>query len=176
MPDIQSVPSGPSSDAIPAGTYVVDTTQSTVAFRAKAFGLMWVRGTFPVRDGSIEISHGRLTGGGALAADKIGTGMAPRDWHLRTSHYLNTAEHPKIRVAIDGAALSAESVRCEVTVRGTAAPVELQLRSVQTDCDTIELIADTTLDRTVYPMLGPWAGVSRLVHLEVKIVARPSDV
>ncbi|MFC9841393.1 YceI family protein [Rhodococcus sp. NPDC127530] len=173
MPDIHSVPSNSSPDSIPAGTYVVDTARSAVTFRAKAFGVMWVRGHFPVRDGSIEIGGGKLAGAGVLDANEISTGLAPRDWHLRSSHYLHTNEHPTIRVAIDNACLSDESIPCEVTVRGTAAPVRLQLRSVEAGDGALELVADVTLDRTVFPMLGPWAGVSRLVHLGITIVALP---
>jgi len=175
MSDIHSVPSEPSSDPIASGTYLVDVAQSAVTFRAKAFGVMWVRGHFPVRYGSMEIGGGLLTGDGVLAADGIDTGLGPRDWHLRTSHYLHAREHPTIRVAVDGADLSAESIQCEVMVRGTAAPVQVQLRSVQTDGETIVLIADAELDRTVFPMLGPWAGVSRFVHLGITIVARAGD-
>ncbi|QYA99835.1 YceI family protein (plasmid) [Rhodococcus sp. USK10] len=171
MPDIHSVSSNFSPDSIPAGAYVVDTARSVVTFRAKAFGAMWVRGNFPIRDGSIEIGGGKLAGTGVLAADEISTGLAPRDWHLRSSHYLHTREHPTVQVAIENVDLSDESVPCEVTVRGTTAPVRLQLRSVKAGDGALELVADVTLDRTVFPMLGPWAGVSRLVHLGITIVA-----
>ncbi|GCE44573.1 COG2353: Uncharacterized conserved protein [Rhodococcus wratislaviensis] len=170
MPDIHSASSDP---AIPAGTYAVDTERSAVTFRAKAFGLMWVRGRIPVLEGSITVSDGRITGTGLLAADRIDTALGPRDWHLRSAHYLHTDKHPTIRVAIDGADLSSGSVACEVTVRGTTAPTQLQLRSIAA-ADTLDITAETTVDRTVYPMLGPWAGVSRRANLAITLVARPT--
>lgn len=173
MPDISPASSDPASTAIPAGTYAVDTEQSTVTFRAKAFGLMWVRGRIPVREGSITISDGRITGTGLLDADRIDTALDPRDWHLRSAHCLHTNKHPTIRVAIDGADLSSHSVPCEVTVRGTTAPTQLQLRSIK-EAGTLDITAETTVDRTVYPMLGPWAGVSRRANLTITLVARPT--
>ena len=130
MPDTHSASSDPASATIPAGAYAIDPERSTVTFRAKAFGLMWVRGRIPLLEGSITISDGGITGTGLLAADRIGTALAPRDWYLRSAHYLHTDEHPTICVAIDGADLSSQSVPCEVTVRGghgsrpVAAPVD----------------------------------------------------
>ncbi|MFC9556236.1 YceI family protein [Rhodococcus sp. NPDC056960] len=171
--DTHSASSDPASAAIPAGTYAVDTERSMVTFRAKAFGLMWVRGRIPVREGSITISEGRITGTGLLAADRIDTALGPRDWHLRSAHYLHTDKHPTIRVAIDGAYLSSQSVPCEVTVRETTAPTQLRLRSIEA-VDTLHITAETTVDRTVYPMLGPWVGVSRRANLLITLVARPT--
>jgi polyisoprenoid-binding protein YceI len=171
MPDIHSASSV--SPAIPAGTYAVDTEQSAVTFRAKAFGLMWVRGRIPVREGSITVSGGRITGTGLLAADRIDTALGPRDWHLRSAHYLHTDKHPTIEVAIDGVDLSSGSVPCEVTVRGTTAPPQLQLRSIAA-ADALDITAETTVNRTVYPMLGPWAGVSCRANLGITLVARPT--
>ena len=173
MPDTHSASSDPASATIPAGAYAIDPERSTVTFRAKAFGLMWVRGRIPLLEGSITISDGRITGTGLLAADRIGTALAPRDWHLRSAHYLHTDKHPTIRVAIDGADLSSQSVACEVTVRGTTAPAQLQLRSIEA-ADTLDITAETTVDRTVYLMLGPWAGVSRRANLVITLVARPT--
>lgn len=174
MPDIHSASSDPAFGGIPSGTYVVDTERSTVTFRAKAFGLMWVRGRLPLLEGSITIGDGRIAGAGLLAADRIETALAPRDWHLRSAHYLHADKYPTIKVAIDGADLSSQSIPCEVTVRGTTAPTQLQVRSIDA-ADNLTITAETTVDRTVYPMLGPWAGVSRRVNLVVELVARVSE-
>jgi polyisoprenoid-binding protein YceI len=175
MPNFQPAPSDSSRTSIPAGTYTIDTAHSDVAFRAKAFGLMWVRGHIPVGTGTIEVADGHLTGQGLLAADQIATGLGPRDWHLRSSHYLHTAKHPTITVAINSADLAAGQASCDVTVRETAAPVQMDLQSVEVVDGGLHIRAATTVDRTVYPMLPPIAGVSRRVHLEVTVVARRAD-
>ncbi|WP_241961882.1 hypothetical protein [Rhodococcus opacus] len=67
--------------------------------------------------------------------------------------------------------LSSGSVPCEVMVREPTAPAQLQLRSIAA-ADTLDITAETTVDRTVYPMLGPWAGVSRRANLAITLVAR----
>ena len=166
-------PDAPGRDAaaIPAGTYQVDAARSTLKFRAKAFGLMWVRGHIPVTAGTIRITEGQLEGSGEIGAAEIDTGLAARDWHLRTSHYLHTRAHPRIAVSFAGADLGATQADCTVTVRGTPSTVAMRVRRVAFDDGTLRIEADVALDRTPYRMLPPVAGVSRVVHIDVEIAA-----
>lgn len=96
MPDIHSASSDPTFGGIPSGTYVVDTERSTVTFRAKR-SLMWVRGRLPLLEGSITIGDGRIAGAGLLAADRIETALAPRDWHLRPRTTCTRTSTPRSR-------------------------------------------------------------------------------
>ena len=166
-------PEAPGRDAatIPAGTYQVDPARSTLKFRAKAFGLMWVRGHMPVTAGTIRITEGRLEASGELGAAHIDTGLAARDWHLRTSHYLHTRAHPRIGVSFTGTDLGATQADCTVTVRGTPGTVPMRVRRVAFDEGTLRIEAGVALDRTPYRMLPPLAGVSRVVHIDVEIAA-----
>jgi len=166
-------PDAPGRDAatIPAGTYQVDPARSTLKFRARAFGLMWVRGHMPVTAGTIRITEGRLEASGEIGAAQIDTGLAARDWHLRTSHYLHTRAHPRIGVSFAGADLGATQADCTVTVRGTPSTVPMRVRRVAFDDGTLCIEAGVALDRTPYRMLPPLAGVSRVVHLDVEIAA-----
>jgi polyisoprenoid-binding protein YceI len=168
----------PGRDAatIPAGTYQVDPARSRLKFRAKAFGLMWVRGRIPVTSGTIRITEGQLEGSGEIGAAEINTGLAARDWHLRTSHYLHTRAHPRIRVSFAGADLGATRADCTVTVRGTPSTVPMRVRRVAFDDGTLRIEADVALDRTPYRMLPPLAGVSRVVHVDVEIAAIQASV
>ena len=111
----ESASIGPRPD-LPDGTYDVDPEVSQLRFRAKAFALAWVRGTMPVISGSVRIRDGRVSGAGEIAADKVTTGLAPRDWHLRSSHYLGTARHPRIAVSVDDTGLDAGHFPCTVVV------------------------------------------------------------
>lgn len=166
-------PDAPGRDAatIPAGTYQVDPARSTLKFRAKAFGLMWVRGHMPVTAGTIRITEGRLEASGEIGAAQIDTGLATRDWHLRTSHYLHTRAHPRIGVSFTGTDPGATQADCTVTVRGTPSTVPMRVRRVAFDDGTLRIEADVALDRTPYRMLPPLAGVSRVVHTDVEIAA-----
>jgi len=164
------------SFAVPDGTYVVDPKMSSVTFRAKAFGVKWVHGKIPVADGEITVSENHVSGKGQLSADRIDTGLKPRDWHLRSSHYLHTAQHPTIAVTINNMSLVRGRHPCEVTVKSVVARNELWLETVQSTNNELHVEATMTLDRTVYPMLPPAAGVSRFAFLDITIVAQRSPV
>lgn len=159
---------------VPAGLYRVDPNRSFLGFRAKAFGLVWVRGTMPAVDGSVRIEDGLLSGTGVIAASGVETGVKARDWHLRSSHYLNTAVHPEIALAVDGAAIDTGRADCTVTVRDTSSAVQLQITALDVVDGALHLRAVVELDRTPFPMLPPLAGVSRVVHIDLSVVALPS--
>jgi polyisoprenoid-binding protein YceI len=156
---------------LPDGTYDIDAKGSQLRFRAKAFALAWVRGTMPVMSGCICVRDGQVSGSGEIAADKVTTGLAPRDWHLRSSHYLGTARHPRIAVSIGETGLEAGQFPCTVVVRDTPTTVPLHLREVGIDDGRLRIEAHLVLDRTPFPMLPPLAGVSRRVDVELTLVA-----
>jgi polyisoprenoid-binding protein YceI len=155
------------------GRYEADPARSRLAFKAKAFGLVWVRGDIPAISGSFEIENGILRGEGLLAANRIDTGLSPRDWHLRSSHYLGISRHPTIRMSVEDAKISSGTAVCEVVVKGVASTVNFDLVTIEDREGTLHLTARSTVDRTVYPMLPPLAGVSRLVHVELTVAATP---
>jgi polyisoprenoid-binding protein YceI len=166
----ESAPLGP-RPVLPDGTYEVDPAGSELRFRAKAFALAWVRGSMPVVSGRISIRDGRVSGSGEIAADKVTTGLRPRDWHLRSAHYLGTARHPRIAVSVGDTGLDEGRFPCTVVVRDTPTTVPLDLRSVSFEDGRLRIDAKLELDRTPFPMLPPIAGVSRRVHLELTLVA-----
>jgi polyisoprenoid-binding protein YceI len=161
----------PSAQSIPPGTYVADPDGSQLRFRAKAFGLTWVRGQMPAIGGTVHVAAGRLSGNGEVAASRLSTGLAPRDWHLRTSHYLHTTRHPRIQMSVEDADIASGRAKFRVVVRGRSAEVSLDLDSVQVTNETLRLEAHGTIDRSPFRMLPPWCGVSRLVHVELTVVA-----
>jgi polyisoprenoid-binding protein YceI len=176
MTDVQ--PSKPEPDlataSVPSGTYVADAGESGLRFKAKAFTLFWVRGHIPAKAGTLRIVDGRLSGTGEIAADRIATGVRARDWHLRSAHYLHTNQHPTITLSVQDADISAGEVACTVTVRGTSSVVPLRISSVDYREGRLHLAAGVDLDRTVFPMLPPIAGVSRRVHIDLSVVAHPA--
>ena len=155
----------------PDGVYEVDPERSRLQFRAKAFTLAWVHGTLPVAGGTIRIADGRVTGVGELAADQVSTGLKPRDWHLRSSHYLHTAKHRRIRVSADDVPASATSVPCTVVVRGASCVTPFEIGTVEFTGDVLRVDGRLVLDRSPLPMLPPIAGVSRLVEVDLSIRA-----
>ncbi len=156
----------------PDGVYDVDPEGSRLQFRAKAFTVAWVRGRMPVAGGTIRIADGRVTGVGELAADQVSTGLGPRDWHLRSSHYLHTAKHPRIRVLVDNGPIGATTLPCTVVVRGIPCVTTFTIDAVEYTRGALSVDGRLVLDRTPFPMLPPIAGVSRLVEFDLSLRAR----
>jgi polyisoprenoid-binding protein YceI len=156
-------------------TYEIDTDVSELRFRARAFTRFWVRGTMPVAEGSVRFTDGRVSGDGQIAADRLSTGLAPRDWHLRSSHYLHTARHPRIRVSVADTAVGSP-FECTVVVRGASCTVPLTVDAVELDEEVLRVTGHLLLDRRPLPMLPPIAGVSRLVEIELELLARRVSV
>lgn len=98
--------------------------------------------------------------------------MRARDWHLRSSHYLDTSQHPVIHTSIDAAQVGSKTAECEVAA---PASVTFELDEFEYQTGALHLRAHSILDRTVYPMLPLIAGVSRLVHLTLEVIATPSS-
>jgi polyisoprenoid-binding protein YceI len=157
--------------AIPSGTYLADPSRSGLNFRAKAFGLIWVRGFLPADGGSVHVADGRLSGTGEVAASRISTGLPARDWHLPTSLYLHTTRHPNIAMSVADADIASGHADFQVVVRGSPAVVRLELDSIEVTSETLQLKAHGTADRSPFGMLPPACGVSRLVHVELTVVA-----
>lgn len=158
------------------GNYSVDPEKSGITFRAKAFGLLWVHGSIPAAEGAIRIVDGQLSAAGELAADEVSTRLTPRDWHLRTSHYLHTRAHPRISVSVDSAPIGSTEAECTVVVRGTPSVVPLTVTSIEAVDGALRIEATAIVDRKPFPMLGSWAGVSRRIHIGVSVVTRPTGV
>ena len=170
--DAPRIEAGDGTEVFPRMSYEVDPSASEMSFRSRAFSVGWVQGTFPIVEGNVALEGAKMTAVGLLAADRVDTGLATRDWHLRSSHYLGASVHPRIRVRVPWTDTSAAIVRAEVTLREVTSNVQLYVAEKSVRSDKLELTATGSIDRTVYPMLPPWCGVSRVLHVEVKIFAR----
>src|SRR3954462_11985682 len=108
-----------------AGTYEIDPVASTVRFDTRAmFGLIPVHGTFAIGHGRITVADlaEELSVHVVMQAESFESGNQQRDDHVRSSDYLDVAQHPEIsfrsqrleRSAAD-AALKGELTVCGVT-------------------------------------------------------------
>lgn len=156
----------------PSQVYAVCPTSSQVRFRSKAFGTRFVRGSLPIADGSVTLDRGIMTASGALAASEIDTRLAPRDWHLRSNHYLAAKNYPQIEVRLHPCAIESEAAEFSLSLRGVTARFSLAIGYQFLEDGNLSLTANGWFDRSAYPMLPPWGGVSRMVHVDVEIVAR----
>ena len=87
---------------VPAGTWKVDPTHSSVGFEVKHMMISTVRGQFREFDGTLEAAeddpaHSRAWGSVEVAS--IETGNAERDEHLRSPDFFDADRYPEIRFA-----------------------------------------------------------------------------
>ena len=79
---------------------------------------------------------------------------------------------PDVTLSVEHADLAAGTVECTVTVRATARTVPLTITTVEHGGGRLRLEATAALDRTIFPMLPPVAGVSRVVDVVLTVAAR----
>jgi polyisoprenoid-binding protein YceI len=157
--------------ALQAGEYALDIHRTTLGFRAKAFCLKWVTGTLRPTSGKFKIEGDTIHGAGTADASSVDTKLRPRDWHLRTSHYLHTTKYPDVRLSVDPCPLDSRSVEARLEVRDGAVSVPVTIDEIHASGDELRLKVSGSFDRRGLGMLPRQAGVSRVVHLNLDIVA-----
>ncbi len=173
-----------SATAIPAGTWSIDPSHSTVEFRIKHLGLATVKGRAPVVSGTI-------VGGedpsivGTVDVASITTFDETRDEHLRSPDFFDASRHPELSFASttvrqDGEELVAPGL---LTIRGVSKPVTLRGRLVGTETDPwgterIGVDFETTIDRTDWGLTwnAPLPGGGFLLPDDVTLSASFSAV
>jgi polyisoprenoid-binding protein YceI len=83
---------------VPAGTWAVDPTHSSVEFSVKHMGIATVRGRFNEFEGTVEIGEdlARSRAFGKVKVASITTGDEQRDEHLRSADFFDAESYPDI--------------------------------------------------------------------------------
>lgn len=95
----------PSTSAaiVPAGTWNIDPSHSTIGFSVKHMMIATVRGRFTRFAGSLSADDQGVAGiQGVVQAASIDTNEGQRDDHLRSPDFFDTANHPEIRFVSTG--------------------------------------------------------------------------
>ena len=164
--------------AIAAGTYAIDTDRSTVRFHAThAFGLGPVSGTLAVRDGTVTVAADPAGCAVAARVDAASftTDKPKRDADIRSKRFLHTDRHPDMgfvagRLTRDG---DRWLLAGTLTVRGTTAPVTLEVEAGSADADGCRFRARARVDRYAY-RVGPRGIIGRYIDVELDIVGSPA--
>jgi polyisoprenoid-binding protein YceI len=112
---------------IPAGTYAIDPSHSSVGFEVRHMGIATVRGAFRSFAGSIDATD-RPVLSGTVQVDSINTGDEQRDGHLKSPEFFDTERHPSISfstTAIEAAEEGRIRLVGGITIKGTTKPIEL---------------------------------------------------
>jgi polyisoprenoid-binding protein YceI len=117
------------SAIVPAGTWNIDPSHSTIGFSVKHMMIATVRGRFTQFAGSVSADEdGTARIDGVVQAASIDTSESQRDEHLRSADFFDAANHPEIHFASMGlnpAAAGEYRITGDLTIKGTTRQVSL---------------------------------------------------
>ncbi len=117
-----------SPDRIPAATYNVDPSHSSVGFEVRHMGIATVRGAFRAFNGTIDATSSTPVLKGSVDVASIDTGDEQRDGHLAAPDFFDAEQYPQITfetTAIDSAEDGKIRLSGEITIKGITKPIEL---------------------------------------------------
>lgn len=139
-------------------TWNIDTAHSGIHFAVRHMVVARTRGKFGKWQGTLQWDQANPTRSRAevsIEAGSIDTGVADRDTHLRSSDFLDVANHPAIRFAstrIESRGGDGYTLHGELTIRGVTREVALKVEAGGHAVDPwgnerAGFTARTTLDR-----------------------------
>lgn len=160
---------------VPAGIYAVEAS-TTVAFTTTHwFGLGAVTGTFALLSGNLNVPESleAVTATVAIDSGSFDTGTPARDKKVRGKMLLDSARHPRIDVAVERIDLNGDHFtgRGTLTVRGTTAPLDITITSVQVTQDTVRAELTARVDRYALGVTKVRGVAARHLDLRVRLVA-----
>jgi polyisoprenoid-binding protein YceI len=110
-------------------TWSIDPAHTDVLFSAKHMMVTTVRGKFHEVAGTITVDEDdptRSTGEFTINVASLSTGVEPRDQHLRSADFFDTANHPTatfVATAVVAKGGTRYAVTGDLSIRGTTRPV-----------------------------------------------------
>jgi len=116
---------------LPAGTWNIDPTHSSLEFSVRHLMISKVKGSFKTFSGSVTVPEDPFQASLHVTIDpnSIDTGDATRDNHLRGADFFGVENHPVAEYVSTGvrAAGDGYAVEGQLTLHGVTRPVELAL-------------------------------------------------
>ncbi len=111
------------STAAHAETWQIDPTHTRVGFRVSHMMVSSVEGSFPDVSGTLDLQPGKLSDAKVsveVTMNTVSTGNDQRDEHLRTSDFLDVANHPTMTFSSTGlkAKRGGFELTGDLTIRG----------------------------------------------------------
>lgn len=117
-----------------ADTYHVDANHTHATFRFQHLGLSNFDGKIPAKSGSLVLDRAQKTGSVEVVFDleKIATGVAKFDDHLRSADFFETGKNPTAtfkssKVTFEGD--KPATIAGDLTIKGITKPVTLKVTS-----------------------------------------------
>ena len=166
--DTSTTPGAPAAPQ--PGRYEIDTTRSAVTFRTRhMFGLAPVRGSFAIRDGTVEVA-GPPTNPGIYAeieAASFRTGNGQRDSVVRSARLLAASQYPVMTFRsghLDGLALTGT-----LTVRDVTRPVSLLVEQTAVSPKSFTTRGTARIDRAGFGVTAYRGLAGRYLELTVEV-------
>ena len=115
-----------SATVIPAGTWSIDPSWSSLEFEVRKLGLVTIKGRVPGFTGTLEGGE-TASVEGTVDATSITTFDGDRDAHLQSPEFFDTQRYPELRFVSTSIHAYADSVIVtgDLTIKGVTKPVEL---------------------------------------------------
>ena len=115
-----------------AQTYIVDPSHTTIEFKVKNMGLMYVKGVFEKFKGTVDIDEADITKSNvdvSIETASLNTGINKRDNHLRSADFFDVAKFPAmtfVSTKVEGGTDKDKlKVTGNLTIKGIAKPITL---------------------------------------------------
>lgn len=138
-----------SSTAPPTGTWVVDTTSTTLTVTAKKLGVISVPATLTIDRGAISIADRTIDVTVVARADSYASANDKRNEHVRSADFLDADQHPDIVFSAGelSSAGAGFSVAGTVRVKGNSTPLRFDVSDIRIDGDRASCSATARVDR-----------------------------
>jgi len=115
-----------SATVIPAGTWSIDPSWSSLEFEVRKLGLVTIKGRVPGFTGTLEGGESASIEG-TVDATSITTFDGDRDAHVQSPEFLDTERYPELHFVSTAVAARGDSliVTGDLTIKGVTKPVEL---------------------------------------------------
>jgi polyisoprenoid-binding protein YceI/plastocyanin len=146
--------------------------------REALWGLVTVRGTFDVRDGTIVVADDPARSSVQVTLDpaSFATGNKRRDRDVTGKNFLDVAAYPTMSFASAHVTPGAEgwTMRGMLTVHGVTAPVMLRLVEGKHTADGCAFTATAVVDRTVFGVNRAVGFIRRELTVTIEVAATAS--
>ncbi|OON72035.1 YceI family protein [Streptomyces tsukubensis] len=157
------------------GTYRIDPVDSAVRFMTRSFGIVPVKGTFPIAHGQITVADPAESSAVRVTVDVSGftSGNGKRDTHVLSGDYLDAAGHPEIVFNSDRVERSGGDavLHGELTVRGVTRPMEVSVTSVEEHDGRLIARGTASVDRYAFGITAAKGMTGRVTRLYLEVVA-----
>ena len=161
---------------IASGTWRLDPEESKIGFRV--FALPPAKGRFSHAAGELVVGEDHVgTVTASIEVDSLEVGPRLRDNHLKSSHFFDAANHPKITFRSERIQQENDEIRIAgiLSIRGQERPLEVAGKVSPAGSDAIRMRLDGRVNRRDFGVT--WLGIDRFmfsdrVTVELDLVAR----